>query len=103
MTDKKITEWRNEIDKINSKILDLLNKRMDFVKKIGKRKKELGIPIVDAGREKQIYDNLDKLADEKEIEREFVREIFKKIIDKSVREEKLQWQKVLLNMEILKK
>ncbi len=88
--DEKIVEWRSKIDEINSKLLDLLNKRMDLVRKIGKRKKQMGIPIVDASREKEIYENLDKLADEKGIEREFVREIFKRIIDKSINEEKLQ-------------
>ena len=88
--DEQIVEWRKEIDIINSEILDLLNKRMELVKKIGHRKKQLGIEIVDSKREKEIYDRLDKLADEKGIDREFVREIFKKIIDKSVKEEKLQ-------------
>lgn len=85
--DEKIVEWREKIDVINSKILDLLNERMDLVKKIGKRKKELDIPIKDAGREKEIYNKLDKLADSKGIDREFVREIFKKIIDESIKEE----------------
>ncbi len=88
--DEKIVKWRNEIDKINSKVLDLLNKRMNLVKKIGKRKKKLDIPVRDESREKEIYENLDKLADEKNIDRQFVREIFKKIIDKSINEEEKQ-------------
>ena len=88
--DEKITEWRKEIDKINFELLDLLNKRIDIVKKIGKRKKQLGISIVDAKREKEIYEKLDKLADEKKLDRSFVREIFKRIIDEAVKEEKCQ-------------
>ena len=88
--DEEIVGWRNEIDVINSEILDLLNKRMDLVKKIGKKKKELGIAIKDPKREEEIYNRLDNLADEKKIDREFVRDIFKKIIDKSIEEEELQ-------------
>lgn len=88
--DKKIVEWREKIDEINSKILDLLNDRMDLVRMIGKRKKKLDIQIRDAGREKEIYLRLDKLADQKGIDREFVREIFKKIIDESIKEEEEQ-------------
>ena len=88
--DEAITKWRSEIDEINSKILDLLNKRIEIVKKIGKRKKQLGIPIVDAKREKEIYEKLDKLADEKKLDRSFVKEIFKRIIDEAIKEEKCQ-------------
>ncbi|MDP6394453.1 MAG: chorismate mutase [Desulfobacterales bacterium] len=49
---------RSAIDKIDEKILDLINKRFLLVQEIGHIKKRCGIRIVDKGREKEIINRL---------------------------------------------
>lgn len=57
---KKISEYRREIDKIDDEILNLLNKRMEFVKEIGILKHTSGASIYRPEREKEILDRLKK-------------------------------------------
>jgi len=80
-------ETREEIDKVNCEILDLLAKRMKLVKKIGEYKKERDIPVEDSEREKQIYEKIEKLAEEKELNKEFVKKLFEDIITQAKKEE----------------
>ena len=49
---------RNEIQKIDHQIAKLLHKRIDTVIEIGQIKSELGLPIVDKNREKQVINNV---------------------------------------------
>ncbi len=53
-----IQELRIEIDKIDNKIIDLLNKRMDFVNQVGNIKKKKNEPIYRPEREKEIIERL---------------------------------------------
>ncbi len=54
----KIFKYREKIDQIDNKIVNLLSKRLYNVQKIGKLKYQLGIPIVDNEREKEILERL---------------------------------------------
>jgi chorismate mutase/prephenate dehydratase len=58
---KKMQQYRREIDKLDLKILDLLNKRTEFVIKIGKIKKENRLEVYTPGREQEIYSRLEKI------------------------------------------
>ena len=62
--DKKIKILRKKIDEIDSKIIELLNKRMDASIKVGKVKSKLDAPIKDKDRERSIIDRLIKLKSE---------------------------------------
>ena len=53
-----IQELRIEIDKIDNKIIDLLNKRMNFVNQVGEIKKKNNEPVYRPEREKEIIDRL---------------------------------------------
>ena len=55
---KKIEDLRKEINKIDDKIIDLLNKRGDIVIQIGKIKKSLNLDIVQQTREQEIIDRI---------------------------------------------
>ncbi|MDR2635482.1 MAG: prephenate dehydratase [Campylobacteraceae bacterium] len=55
---KRIAECRREIDRIDDKILELLNERMNFVKEIGVLKHSESQPIYRPEREKEILDRL---------------------------------------------
>lgn len=58
MTDKRLTQLRTEVDKIDDTLLRALNDRARVVQKIGKIKAERGDDIVAAQRERQILDRL---------------------------------------------
>ncbi len=47
--------WRKRIDRLDDIIMDALNERFELVKQIGLHKKETGLSVTDANREKQIY------------------------------------------------
>lgn len=49
---------RKEIDKINEKILELLNSRSELVNRIGGIKREKGLPVYDPSREAAIVEEL---------------------------------------------
>lgn len=54
----KIEDWRNRIDEVNNELIALLNKRATYAAEIGKLKKEQGLPVFDASREKSILENV---------------------------------------------
>ena len=60
--DKRILNLREEIDKIDEKIITLLKSRMDVSKKVGELKAALHIPVEDKGREDEIIQRLGELA-----------------------------------------
>ena len=62
--ESELKKLRDEIDKIDNEILDLLNKRMKIVKKVGELKNNTNAPIYRPEREKEIIDRLVKLSKE---------------------------------------
>lgn len=58
---ESLDTYRKEIDSIDNTILELLNKRMTFVEKIGKAKQTTGTSIYRPEREKEILDRLKNL------------------------------------------
>ena len=61
--DKRILNLREEIDKLDEKIITLLKSRMDVSKKVGELKAVLHIPVEDKGREEEIIQRLGELAE----------------------------------------
>ena len=57
-----LNELRNQIDDIDTKLLTLLNKRMEIVRKVGEFKNNTDAPIYRPEREKQIIERLSKLS-----------------------------------------
>ena len=58
MIDPVLESFRKEIDDINKKLLELLNRRAEIGLQIGKRKQELGLPIFDPVRENAMLEAL---------------------------------------------
>ena len=58
MNKKVIKELRNNIDKVDDQIFDLILKRFDYVEKIGNIKKEMNMPVDDKAREEIIIERL---------------------------------------------
>ena len=53
-----ISNWRTRIDELENMIIELLNKRAEYAVEIGKIKKEKGLPVFDANREREILDRV---------------------------------------------
>lgn len=78
----EIVKLREDIDKIDSILLKLLNKRSSLALKIGEIKKLYKIPVYDPQREKQI---LDRLISENQgpLDKQAVIRLFERIIDEA--------------------
>lgn len=55
--------WRKELDKLDRKILNLFQTRMEIVLKIAEFKEKNNLDIVDQGREKEILEQVDRIVD----------------------------------------
>ncbi len=55
---KDISHWRRQIDEIDEKILDVINKRAECVLEIGKLKSKRNIEVFDPERESDIISHL---------------------------------------------
>lgn len=49
---------RKRIDHIDEQLVKLLDERMELAFEIGRFKKEKGLPVLDAGREAEVFANL---------------------------------------------
>ena len=80
MTSKKdLINLRDEIDKIDSKLLDLINKRGSLALDVSKHKKASSLRIYDPAREKEIEDKLVK-NNKGPLTSEYIISIFREII-----------------------
>ncbi len=79
---ESIDEWRDKIDEIDKKLVEMLNERARYADEIGKIKERLGMEAYSPKREKEVLDNvirnnkgpLNDLA---------LRRLFERIIDES--------------------
>ena len=71
--DKRIIKLRQQIDTLDEEIIQLLKKRMDFSKKVGKLKEKLDIPVEDKNRENEIIDRLTQQAGQNLSEEQLIR------------------------------
>jgi len=82
-----IEDWREKIDKVDTQILELINKRSEFSIKIGKIKVHNGLPIHSPEREKTIMKRMQKI-NSGPLSDDGVLRIFERIIDESRKLEK---------------
>ena len=86
---RDLKELRHEIDSIDTKIVDLIERRMSVSKEVGDYKASIGMPIYDPSREKEVIEKRIALLNDKKLEKD-IDEIFELIMklsrDKQVRE-----------------
>jgi len=79
-----LNKLRAEIDEFDSKIIDVLSKRMKAVDKIGFLKKEKNVAILQNQRWNEIIDKMVLSANSKGLSQEFIVQIFKAIHQESI-------------------
>ncbi|MBI3667125.1 MAG: chorismate mutase [Acidobacteria bacterium] len=86
-----LSDWRNKIDEMDRRILELLNERARCALALAPLKKRAGIPIHEPGREQEVLDNL-AANNGGPLRTEAVRRIFQRIIDemRSIQQEAMQ-------------
>ena len=74
---EQIKKLRKQIDGIDRKIVNLIEKRISIAKEIGGIKKREGMEIKDPVREEEVFRNVSKTS----LDNKFVKKIYKEIID----------------------
>ena len=76
----KIGDLRKKIDETDAQIVRLIGERMRIAGAIGKEKKRQGKPIVDAGREQKVLENISAVARQQNINQQDIEGIYKQIV-----------------------
>jgi len=84
----EVDPWRERIDAIDDKILELLNTRSSCAVEIGRIKRRVGLPIYSPSRERSILRRL-TLDNPGPLDALAVRRVFERIIDESRRLERV--------------
>ena len=53
-----LARYRERIDQIDRRLVELLNERTSIVEEIGRTKREAALPIYEPTRETQVFDNI---------------------------------------------
>ncbi|MFZ4618971.1 MAG: chorismate mutase [Bacteroidota bacterium] len=79
---EKIEHWRNKIDEIDKRLVELLNERATYADEIGKIKERLGMEAYSPKREKEVLENILK-HNNGPLNDLALRRLFERIIDES--------------------
>jgi chorismate mutase len=80
----KLASYRKKIDEFDSKILEIIGKRMDVASKIGSLKKEKNVAVLQNNRWNEILGKMILEGEEKGLSNEFVMHLFKAIHQESI-------------------
>ena len=83
-----ISDWRIEMDRIDERLVELLNRRANCAIEIGRLKHEQGLPIYSASREAQVLEHVAG-ASAGPLQTDAIRRLFERIIDESRRIERV--------------
>jgi chorismate mutase len=79
--------YRERIDEIDRRLVELLNERTAIVEDIGRTKREAALPIYEPTRENQVFDNITS-CNGGPLTAEGIKRIFERIIDEMRRVQK---------------
>jgi chorismate mutase len=77
-----IEHWRNKIDEIDRRLVEILNERARYADEIGKIKEQLGMEAYSPMREKEVLENILK-HNNGPLNNLALRRLFERIIDES--------------------
>jgi monofunctional chorismate mutase len=72
---------RNEIDKLDRKIVRLLGERAKICKAIGAAKKARGLPVKDLKREAEVFSRIREIAVELDLNQAQVEAVYREIVN----------------------
>jgi chorismate mutase len=84
-----LVKGRNNIDRIDAKIVALLAQRLQIVKLLGKYKQKHSLPVHQRTREKEMYSTRASLAKKKRTDVHLVTAVFQTILKESRRVQRL--------------
>lgn len=84
---ESLTLLRQQIDRLDNELLEVLNKRMRVSREIGQYKKEHRMPVLQAGRYDDIMQSRVKLAEEMGMSGDFMKIVLSAIHEESVRQQ----------------
>jgi chorismate mutase len=53
-----ISDWRDKIDELDRKLVDLLNERASAARQIGLLKRDSQLPVYEPDREREVFENV---------------------------------------------
>ncbi len=84
MNAKKVLDAnRGKVDEVTFKLVRLIRKRNDIVRKITRAKKELGLPMLDVQREKELIKKVREVAKQEGVDPDLIEQITKILMEKS--------------------
>ncbi|MBI2143216.1 chorismate mutase [Candidatus Woesearchaeota archaeon] len=92
--EERLNKLREEIDAIDERIIQLLGKRFSAAREIAKVKKELGIDVLQPGRELEVIGRVRKAAKAAGISEDFAERLFREIMAESRSMQKQKQQNV---------
>jgi chorismate mutase len=75
-----IVDWRQKIDELDRRMVDLLNERAHAAREIGKLKRNTSMPIYEPHREKMIFENVRK-ANQGPLSDADIRHVYERVIE----------------------
>lgn len=81
---ERILSLRRKIDEIDEQILRFLKERVEVSRRIGKTKREHGIPVKDYEREDELYTNIMRTAPRLGLNQREVKAVYREIIAMSI-------------------
>ena len=82
---EELNSLRQEIDRLDDEILDLLAQRFEVTARVGKLKASAGLESVDPAREQEKLERLRAQAESSSLNSEFILALFQTIFDEVVR------------------
>lgn len=83
-----LEDYRKEIDRVNTEIVDAVSRRMNVVEEVGQYKKENEISIKDQEREESVKQQFEKLFERENLPKEKGRDLAELLISMAVDREK---------------
>lgn len=82
---QELLALREEIDRIDTELVDLLAQRFQVTARVGELKARNGLDSVDPVREQEKLERLRRLAQDKALNSEFILDLFQTIFDEVVK------------------
>ena len=85
---RRLDELRQTIDEIDAQLVELLSARAACALEIGRVKRDLGLPVYQPGRERDVHEHVQRI-NTGPLDNGAIRRLFERVIDEARRLERL--------------